>query len=153
MLTNYVFMICIKTETTEDVINIYLQHVYAALVVVHISLVIGVENFSSKQFIWLANELGFTKVYNSHYSPTGNLVIERMHSLLKASLQKIISNCATDLDSIAHISAMAYNVFPHSSTTEAHFYLMFGWDAYMPTIFKLLCQKLGMFEMKTVIYI
>ena len=33
---------------------------------------------------------------------------------------------------------MAYNVFPHSSSGVALFYSVFGWDAYMPILFKLL---------------
>ena len=37
---------------------------------------------------------------------------------------------------------MAYNVFPNTTSGEATFYLMFGWDAYMPTLFKLLFQKI-----------
>ena len=29
MLTNYVFMVPIRTKTTEDIINAYLKHVYS----------------------------------------------------------------------------------------------------------------------------
>ena len=50
MLTNYVFMISIKTKTTEDIINAYLKHVYAILAVVHISLVLCAENFPANNF-------------------------------------------------------------------------------------------------------
>ena len=37
---------------------------------------------------------------------------------------------------------MTYNVFPHSSAGEASFYLMFGHDAFMPSLFRLLLPKL-----------
>ena len=37
---------------------------------------------------------------------------------------------------------MAYNMFPHFSSGEAPCYLMFGWDAYMPTLMKLLLPKI-----------
>ena len=86
MLTNYAFMIPIKTKTTEDVINAYLQHIYAHFSGSKYILGDSGGEFFSKQFTWLANELGFTKVYASPYTPTGNSVIERMHSFLKASL-------------------------------------------------------------------
>ena len=39
---------------------------------------------------------------------------------------------------MAHIATMAYHVFPQSLTREAPFYLMFGCNANMPTLFKLL---------------
>ena len=45
-------------------------------------------------------------------------------------------------DRIAHVAAMTYNVFLHSSSGEAPFYLMLRWDAYMPTLFKLLLPKI-----------
>ena len=84
--------------------------------------------FPSKQFTWLANELGLIKVYTSPNTPTGNSVIEWTQAFLKASLRKLICNHHVDWDEIAHIATMAYNVFLHSSAGEAPFYLMFGCD-------------------------
>ena len=83
MLTNYVFMVPIKTKTTEDIINAYLKHIF------HLWKYIPSDRdreFSSKQFTWLAKELVFTKVLTSPYTPTGSSVIERTHTFLKASL-------------------------------------------------------------------
>ena len=47
-----------------------------------------------------------------------------------------------DWDKTVHIATMAYNVFPHSSSGESLFYLMFGCDPFMATLFKLLLPKL-----------
>ena len=119
MLTNYVFMIPIKIKTTEDVINAYFKHKYATFNSSKYILSDRGGECSSKQFTWLGNELGVIKVYTSPFTPTGNSIIERTLSSSETSSQKIISNCATDWDSIAHIAAMAYNVFQHSATEEA----------------------------------
>ena len=43
-----------------------------------------------------------------------------------------------DWDEPAHVTMMAYNVFPHSAAGEAPFYFMFGYNTFMPTLFKLL---------------
>ena len=85
MLTIYVFIIPIKTETKEDVINVYLKHLYAIFGSSKYILSDRERECFSKQFTWLANEVGFTKRYTSPYTPTGNAVIGRMHSFLKAS--------------------------------------------------------------------
>ena len=90
----------------------------------------------------LANELGFIKVYTSSHTTTDNSTIEQTLSFLKASLRKLICNHQIDWDEVAHIAAMAYNEFPHSSAREAPFYLMFGCDPFMLTLLKLLLPKL-----------
>ena len=59
---------------------------------------------------------------------------------LKASLRQHICN-HKDLDEIAHIAIMAYNVFPLSSAGEAPFDLMFGYIVFILTLFKLLLLK------------
>ena len=94
-----------------------------------------------KQFTWLANELGIIKVYTLPCTPTGNSVIE-WTCFLKAPLRKLICNHNIDLDEIAHVATMAYNLLPHCSAGEAPFYLMFGHDVFMPTSFKLLLPQL-----------
>ena len=52
MLTNYVYMIPIKTNTIEDVINAYVKHVYAIFSGSKYILSNSGGEFSSKQFTW-----------------------------------------------------------------------------------------------------
>ena len=131
----------LKVYNTENVINAYLKHVYASFSDSKYILSDRGGEFSRKQFTWLAKKLGFTKVFTSLFTPVGNSINERTHSFLKVSLRKITRNHNTHLDSLAHKAVMAYNMFPHSSSGAVPFYLMFGWDAYMPTLFKLLLPK------------
>ena len=65
MLANYVFMVPIKTKTTEDIINACLKHEYSTFGGSKYILSGRNGEFSSKQFTWLNKELGFTKVYTS----------------------------------------------------------------------------------------
>ena len=48
--------------------------------------------------------------------------MEWTHVFLKASLTKLICNHNIDWNEIAHVTTMAYNIFPHSSAGEAHFF-------------------------------
>ena len=52
MLTNYVFMVLIKTKTTENVINAYLKHVYFTLGGSKYILNDRVGEFLRRQFTW-----------------------------------------------------------------------------------------------------
>ena len=58
------------------------------------------------------------------------------------SLRKPVSNNNIDWDGKAHIETMDYNVFLHSLAGKALYYLMFGCDIFMPTLFTLLLPKL-----------
>ena len=67
---------------------------------------------------------------------------------------KIINNYATDWKNIAHIVTMAYNIFPHSSTGEASFYLMFWLRCiYVDSLQTTDTKNLGTWEMRPVVYI
>ena len=150
MLTNYVLMIPIQLNSTEEVSKAYLTDVYSTFWgSKHILSDRGGE-VTSKQLTWSANKLGFIKVFFLPYTPTGNSIIEQTHAFLKASLRKLICNHNIDWDGIAHVATMAYNVFPHFSTGEAPFYLMFGCDTFMPALFKLLIPKLRYMGYKNV---
>ena len=141
MHVDYVFMIPIKLKITE-VIKAYLKNVLSVFWSSKYILNDRVGKFTTNQIFWLAEELGFIKVYSYPNTLTGNSVIECTHSFLKAPIRKLISNHNINLDELAHVAMMAYNVFLHSSTGEAPFYLMFGGEATMPMLFKLLLPKL-----------
>ena len=98
--------------------------------------------FTSKQFTWLAEELQFIKVYIFPHTLTGNSGIECTCSFWRALLWNLICNHNTDWGELAYIATMVWNVFLHSSAREAIFYLMFGCNTFMPTLFKLLLLTL-----------
>ena len=135
-------MIPVRLKSTEDVIKAHLTGMYSTFGGNKYILSHKGNKFTSKQLTWLANELSFIKLYTSPYLPAGKSVIEWTHAFLKGSLRKIICNHNIDWDEILHIGTMAYNVFPHISAGEAPLYLMFGCDAFMPTLFELLLPKL-----------
>ena len=92
MLSNmfYVFLVPIRTKTTDDVIKAYLKNVYSTFGGSKYILSDRGGKFTSQQFAWLTKDLGFIKVYTSPYTPAGNSVIKRTHFFLKASQRKII---------------------------------------------------------------
>ena len=62
MLTNYVFMIPIRSKSTEEVIKAYLTGVYSTFGGSKYILSDSRSEFTSKQFTLLTNELGLIKV-------------------------------------------------------------------------------------------
>ena len=96
MLTNYVFMILIRSKSTKEVIKSYLTGVFSTFRGSKCILSDHGGEFTSKKFTFLTKELGFIKVYMSAYIPTGNSIIEQMHSFLKASIGKLKFNHQTD---------------------------------------------------------
>ena len=85
---NYVFMIPIRSNSTEEVIRC-LMDVYSTFRDSEYILGDRGGEFTSKQYTCLANELGFIEVYTSPYTPAGNSEIEQTHAFLKASLRKL----------------------------------------------------------------
>ena len=63
MLTNYVFMIPNRSKSIEEVTTAYLMDVYYKFGGSQYILSDKGGEITSKQFTWLANELGFIKVY------------------------------------------------------------------------------------------
>ena len=141
MLTNYIFMIPIRSKSTKDIMKAYHTGVYSTFRASKHILSDHDSEFTSKQFKFWAKELGFIKVYTSPYSPTGNSTIECTHSFLKASIRKFIYDHKVDWDETVHIATMANKVYPYSSAGKYLFYLMFGCGLFMLTLFKLLLPK------------
>ena len=110
MVMNYMFMIATRSKSAEEVIKAYLTGVYSTFRGNQYIPSDRESEFTSKQFTWLPNRLGLTKVYTSPYTPTGNSAIEWKNTFLKASLRKLICNHPIDWDEMAHKTTIAYNV-------------------------------------------
>ena len=74
MLASYIFMIPIKSKTIEEAIKAYPKYVYSTFRGHKYILNDRVGEFIGKKFTWLAQKLGFIKVYTSLHIPTGNAV-------------------------------------------------------------------------------
>ena len=125
MLTSFVNIIPIKEKKTEMVINAYIKYIYADKGGSKFILSDNGKEMSSASMAYIADQLGFTKAYTLPYSPHSNSAIDRCHNFLKNSIRKFICNHETDWDQLAHISVMAYNIFPHTATGESPFFLMY----------------------------
>ena len=66
MLTNYIFMIPLRSKTTEEVIKVYLTGIYSTFGGRKYILNDRGSELTSKQFTFLANELDFIKVYSQN---------------------------------------------------------------------------------------
>ena len=51
-------------------------------------------------------------------------------------------NYETYWDHLAPIAVRAYNIFPYTATGESPFFLMYGQDAFLPTLHNLLQPKM-----------
>ena len=87
MLTSFVEVIPIEDKKPETVIKAYLKCVNADKGRSKFILTDRGSEFSSEVMSYSADQLGFTKVYTSPYSPESNSIIERCHSFLKNSMQ------------------------------------------------------------------
>ena len=102
--------------------------------------------FSSEAMSYIAEQLGFTKVYTSPYSPKSNSIIERCQIFLKNSIRKMGCNHAAEWDALVHIAKMAIAI----QLQESPFFLMYGRDPYLPTLHQLLQPKMRYMEMMNV---
>ena len=132
MLTGYVFCIPLKTKTTEEVLQAYIDHVYSKF---GGSIKILSDNgteFKNKIFEQVAKELGVVyKLYTPPYHPASNGRIEGFHAFLKACISKHISP-QLEWDDLVPLACAAYNFIPNEHSKESPFFLMFGRDPVLP---------------------
>ena len=132
MLTGYVFCVPLKTKTAEEVIQAYIDNVYARFVG---SLKILSDNgteFKNKLFEQIAKELGVEyKLYTPPYHPASNGCIEGFHAFLKACIAKHVAP-QLEWDALIPLACAAYNFIPNEHSKESPFFLMFGRDPVLP---------------------
>ena len=132
MLTGYVFCIPLKSKQANEVLQAYIDNVYAKF---GGSLKILSDNgteFKNKLFEQIAKELGVKhKIYTTPYRPSFNGCIEGFHNFLKACIAKHISS-QLEWTSVIPLACAAYNFLPNEHSKESPFFLMFGRDAVLP---------------------
>ena len=122
MLTGYVFCIPLKSKQANEVLQAYIDNVYAKF---GGSLKILSDNgteFKNKLFEQIAKELGVKhKIYTAPYRPSSNGCTEGFHNFLKSCIAK-------------HVSSQLEwtSVIPLACSKESPFFLMFGRDAVLP---------------------
>ena len=96
MLTSFVSIVPIKAKKTETMINAYVKYIYSDKGRSQFILSDNKKEFSIASMAYIADQLGFTKLYTSPYSPHSNSLVERCHSFLKTSIRKMRCNYDTD---------------------------------------------------------
>ena len=145
VLTGYVFCIPLKTKTTEEVLQAYIENVYSKF---GGSIKILSDNgteFRNKIFEQVAKELGVVyKLYTPHYYPASNGRIEGFHAFLKACISKHITP-QLEWDDLVPLACAAYNFIPNEHSKESPFFLMFGRDHVLPlnTLLELKIRYMG----------
>ena len=145
ILTGYVFCVPLKTKTAEEVIQAYIDHVYARFAG---SLKILSDNgteFKNKLFEQVVKELGVQyKLYTPPYHPASNGHIEGFHAFLKACIAKHVAP-QLEWDVLIPLACAAYNFIPNEHSKESPFFLLFGRDPVLPlnTLLEPKLQYLG----------
>ena len=131
MLTGYVFCIPLRTKTTEEVLQAYIDNMYSKFGgSVKILSDNGTE-FKNKIFEQVAKELGVVyKLYTPPYHPASNGRIG-FCAFLKACISKHISP-QLEWDDLVPVVCAAYNFIPNEHSKESPFFLMFGRDPVLP---------------------
>ena len=88
----YVFCIPLKTKTSEEVLQAYIDNVYSKFDGSMKILSDNCTEFKNKIFEQVAKELGVVyKLYTPPYHPASNSRIEGFHAFLKACISKHIA--------------------------------------------------------------
>ena len=132
MLTGYVFCVPLRTKTAEEVIQEYIDNVYAKFGGSLTMLSDSGTEFKNKIFEQVARELGVEyKLYTPPYHPASNGRIEGFHAFLKAYIAKHVAP-QLECDVLVPLAYAVYNLIPNEHLKESPFFLMFGRDPVLP---------------------
>ena len=116
MLTGYVFCVPLKTKTACEVIQAYIDNVYASFGGSQKMLSDNGTEFKNQMFEDIAKELGVEhKKYTAPYHPSSNGRIEGFHNFLKACLAKHVSG-KLEWDEVTPLACTAYNFMPNENS-------------------------------------
>jgi hypothetical protein len=123
-----IFLPTVNTIGSEDLAQLFLQHVFAKHGAPgHISADRGSE-FVSHFFRSLGNLLDIRMHYTSGYHPEANGQVERLNQTLEQYLRMYCSYQQSDWSDLLPLAEFAYNNAPHDSTGISPFYANKGYN-------------------------
>ena len=132
MLTGYVFCVPLKTKTSEEVIQAYIDNVYSKLGGSLKMLSDNGTKFKTMMFEQISKELGLEyKLYTPPYHPASNGRVEGFHAFLKGCITKHVPP-QLEWNVLIPLACAAYNFIPNEHSKESPFFLMFGRDPVLP---------------------
>ena len=132
ILTGYVFCVPLRTKTSEEVIQPFIDNVYSKFGGSFNILSNNGTEFKNKMFKQISKELGLEyKLYTPPYHPASNGRIEGFHAFLKACITKHVAP-QLEWDVLIPLACAAYNFMPNEHSKESPFFLMFGRDSVLP---------------------
>ena len=128
MLTGFVFCAPLQTKKAEEIVQKYLDTVYYRFGGSRKIFSDNGTEFKNKVFEEIAKKPGCeVREYSPPYRPQSNGRIEYFHKFLKACMGKHI-NPRLEWDEVIPLATAAYIFFPHTTSKERLFFLMFGCD-------------------------
>ena len=128
MLTGFVFCDPLQTKKAKEIVQKYLDTVYYRFSGSRKILSDDGTEFKNKVFEEIAKKLDCeVRVYSLPYQPQSNGRIECFHKFLKACMGKHI-NPRLEWEEVIPMATVAYTFFPHTTSKERPFFLMFGHD-------------------------
>ena len=138
LLTHYLYLVPIKDKQAETIVTAYMENINTEAGGSHTILSDRGSEFTAQTFKQVTRQ-----VFTSPRTPTGNAVLERVHSFVKNKLTRIRAEVpGLEWDEILPNVRFAYNIVPLSATGESPFYLFHGRDPYLPTLQDLLGYKI-----------
>ena len=132
MLMGYIFCVPLKSKSAPEVVQVYIDHIYAKIGGSLQVLSNNGTEFKNRLFKQVTKELGVKyKKYTPPYCPASNGHIEGFHNFLKACISKHISPRLEWTD-VVPLACTAYNFVPNEHSHESPFFLMFGRDPVLP---------------------
>ena len=124
MLTGFTWCIPLKTETVEEVMKAYMDHIYSNFGgSIKILMNNGTE-FKNKLFKEVVEKLGTEfSIHLPPYRPQSNGKIEGFHRFLKTCIGKHI-NYGLEWNELTPMATACYNFFPNCNARESAFFVI-----------------------------
>ena len=91
-----------------------------------------IAEFTNDTLTYVCQEFNIKQTFTSPYTPRSNGKTENFNKFLKASIRKLCQEDTATWDQVCDQILFAYRCYPHTSTGEAPYTLLYGRDPPLP---------------------